>query len=107
MQELTQNNVGVRKRGGVQVKIPGHTLSRVGFMMCLRRSDKYGRERRGHPNQEEGGAVLQAPAVELRQAGYGLTETVMLKGWQNMPSHSIELAQAVCPGTVPSTEPGT
>lgn len=23
----------------------------------------------------------------------------MLKGWQNMPSHSVKLAQAMCPGT--------
>lgn len=61
-----------------------------------------GQERRGHPNQErEREQFYRAPAVELRQAGYGLTETVMLKGWQNMPSHSMswprQCAQAQFP----------
>lgn len=39
---------------------------------------------------------------EQRQGGYGLPETVMLKGWQERAKPLNEMAQAACPGKVPS-----
>ena len=56
--------------------------------------------------QKGGRAGLRGmPAAERRRGGYGLTETVMLKGWEERAKPLNEMAQAACPGKVPSTEP--
>lgn len=44
-------------------------------------------------------------AVWPRQGGYGLPETVVLKGQEERAKPLNEMAQAACPGKAPSTEP--
>lgn len=55
--------------------------------------------------QEGGGGSAERAAVGRRRGGYGLTETVMLKGWEERAKPLNEMAQAARPGKVPSTEP--
>lgn len=110
MQELTQNNVGVReKEVGASREIPGHTLSRVGFMMCLRRSDKYGGagEERAPQPRKRARAVLQSACRGTKASRLWSHRDCNAEGLAEHAKPLNELAQAVCPGTVPSTEPGT
>lgn len=109
MQEVTQNNVGVRKRGGSRREIPGHTLSRVDSR-CVSEGviNMGGRRREGTPTKKgRTRAVLQSACRGAKARGYGLTETVALKGWQSMPRHSMrwprQCAQAQFPA--PSLAP--
>lgn len=50
----TEQCWGKEKEVGAS-RIPGHALSRVGFMMCLRRSDKYGAGEEGAPQPRKSG----------------------------------------------------
>lgn len=54
-----------------------------------------------HAKRKKGGRATRR-AVERRQGGYGLPETVILKGWQERAKPLNEMAQAACPGKVPS-----
>lgn len=74
--------------------------------LCLGSRDRY-RDRSGARQPQKGGraGLRGIPAAERRRGGYGLTETVMLKGWEERAKPLNEMAQAACPGKVPSTEP--
>lgn len=110
MQKVTQKNVGVRKEEvGTGREIPGDMLARMVSRCASEVMINTGEEKRGHPTKKtrgRGRAFSQSHRREAKAGRYGLTETAKLKGWRNINSFN-ELARAACPGTVPSTEPGT
>lgn len=100
--------LGVRESVGASREIPGHTLSRVGFMI---------KSQKERINTGAGGERAPQPRKRARAVLQSCRGTKASRLWshrdcnaEGLAEHDKplnELAQAVCPGTVPSTEPGT